>query len=107
MPNLKGYYTFNELCILTGASAPWVKKVQRIFKLCRGEGGKGSRTYYSKKQVEVYSLIKKLRVVGLEFSEIEHFLKTRSYNQKQYVRFKAERTKKIAEEVIEICRRKK
>lgn len=71
MPNISGQYNFNELCLEARASAPWVKKVQRLLKLGEGEGSKGARTYYGEAQVHVYSTVKKLRLMDLEFDEIK------------------------------------
>lgn len=71
MPDISGQYNFNELCLKAQASAPWVKKVQRLLKLGEGEGSKGARTYYSEVQVHVYSAVKKLRLIDLEFDEIK------------------------------------
>lgn len=71
MPNISGQYNFNELCLEARASAPWVKKVQRLLRLGEGEGSKGARTYYSEEQVQVYSAVKKLRLMDLEFDEIK------------------------------------
>ena len=71
MPNITDEYNFSELCQAAKASAPWVKKVQRLLKLGEGGGGKGARTYYSAEQVHIYAAVKKLRLVDLEFDEIE------------------------------------
>ena len=72
MPNISGQYNFNELCLKAQASAPWVKKVQRFLGLGEGEGTKGARTYYSEEQVHIYSAVKKLRLMDIEFDEIKH-----------------------------------
>ena len=72
MPNITGQYNFNELCLKAQASAPWVKKVQRLLDLGEGEGTKGVRTYYSEEQVHIYSTVKKLRLMDIEFDEIKH-----------------------------------
>ncbi|MCX5709683.1 MAG: hypothetical protein NT088_03015 [Candidatus Omnitrophica bacterium] len=72
MPNISGQYNFNELCLKAQASAPWVKKVQRFLNLGEGEGIKGARSYYSEEQVHIYSIVKKLRLIDIEFDEIKH-----------------------------------
>jgi hypothetical protein len=72
MTNMTGLYNFNELCLEARASAPWVKKVQRLLNLGDGEGSKGSRTYYTFEQVHIYSAVKKLRLIDIEFDEIKH-----------------------------------
>lgn len=72
MPNMTGLYNFNELCLEARASAPWVKKVQRLLNLGEGEGSKGARTYYTAQQVHIYSAVKKLRMMDIEFEEIKN-----------------------------------
>ena len=69
---MSGTYNFSELCLEARASAPWVKKVQRLLNLGEGKGSKGTRTYYTSQQVHIYSAVKELRLSGIEFDEIKH-----------------------------------
>ena len=89
--NHKNERTFTELCQFCGMSAPWVKKVQAMFKLrelsLRGKKGRYDEDYCNK-----VKLISMLREVGLEFQEVQdyfnHDMSTKYVIEKIQSRFK-------------------
>ena len=70
MPSIQGEYTFTELCLKLGVSAPWVKKVQRLFRLPEAHGTKGVRTYYTERQIQFLRNIRTLRAADVDFKEL-------------------------------------
>ena len=70
MPSIQGECTFTELCLKLDVSAPWVKKVQRLFRLPEAHGTKGVRRYYTRRQVQFLRNIRTLRAADVDFKEV-------------------------------------
>lgn len=71
MPSIQGECTFTELCQKLEVSAPWVKKVQRLFRLPEAHGTKGVRTFYNDHQVQFLRNIRMLRAADVDFQELK------------------------------------
>ena len=70
MPSIQGECTFTELCLKLDVSAPWIKKVQRLFRLPEAHGTKGVRRYYTQRQVQFLRNIRTLRAADVDFKEV-------------------------------------
>lgn len=76
MANIDGEYNYGELCLEARVTPPWLKKVQKILGLESSGMKRGNRFYYTKADVYLYSMVKKLRNIGLEFDEIKNIFDT-------------------------------